>query len=93
MLLFGFFKECKTRPSHRGLSEPCVFPFIFNNVEYSTCTDENSRDDTWCATKTDAQGNMIPDQWGKCDIGCPGFRGKCQDFIHRLAYKLLNFQD
>ena len=51
-----------------------MFPFIYKDVEFSTCTDTN-HDAQWCATKTDEEGKFINDEWGNCDVGCPGFRG------------------
>jgi len=42
---------------------PCVFPFVFDGIEYNSCTD-NGYSKTWCAT-TD---NFNRDQkWSDCD--------------------------
>ena len=67
-----------------------MFPFIYKDVEYSTCTDKN-HDAQWCATKTDVEGKFINDEWGNCDVGCPGFRGIEPKFdLHRsLVYNRL----
>ena len=51
-----------------------MFPFTYNGVKYSACTDTD-HDAQWCSTKTDSDGNSINDEWGNCDVGCPGFRG------------------
>ena len=62
-----------------------MFPFIYKDVEYSTCTDKN-HDAQWCATKTDVEGKFINDEWGNCDVGCPGFRGIKIYFMSKYGY-------
>ena len=52
-----------------------MFPFTYNGVKYSACTDTN-HDVKWCSTKTDSDGYFISDEWGNCDAGCPGVLGK-----------------
>eukprot|EP00096_Caligus_rogercresseyi_P016610 TRINITY_DN933_c0_g1_i7.p1 TRINITY_DN933_c0_g1~~TRINITY_DN933_c0_g1_i7.p1 ORF type:complete len:433 (+),score=120.62 TRINITY_DN933_c0_g1_i7:227-1525(+) len=50
------------------VNEPlaCVFPFVYNDVEYDKCTDVDS-DFLWCASMLDDSGVMIDNMWGKCD--------------------------
>ena len=72
------FKECKTRSDQTtgGIpNQPCVFPFTAYGVVNTRCTEQNTRDDSWCATETDDEGNVVDGKWGNCGIGCPGFRG------------------
>jgi len=52
---------CKTAASE------CQFPFIWNDVEYTTCTMEGS-EFYWCALELDTQGVMLDKKWGKCDM-------------------------
>ena len=65
---------CKSEPS------PCIFPFIYKDVEYTECTDvdttvatsdassngETTTNFKWCATLTDEAGYMVESFWGKC---------------------------
>ena len=50
---------CKTAASE------CQFPFIWNDVEYTTCTMEGSKF-YWCAVELDTEGAMLDKRWGKC---------------------------
>ena len=47
---------------------------MYNGVEFLKCTDTD-HDAQWCATKTDSVGKFMKNEWGNCDVGCPGFRG------------------
>jgi len=53
---------CKTRAS------PCVFPFTWENQEYSACTTDGNTDFPWCALEVDDQGVLLNNRWGKCDM-------------------------
>merc|ERR1712227_1033829 len=39
-------------------SKSCVFPFMYNNVMYSQCTDVQLGS-PWCSTEVDADGNFV----------------------------------
>ena len=44
---------------------PCVFPFIYREVTYNSCTDTDS--DTgqpWCAIEVDSDGWVVDHKWG-----------------------------
>ena len=45
--------------------EPCLFPFIFNNVTYSSCTWDYSNT-PWCSTRVDSSGVHIGGAKGTC---------------------------
>ena len=50
---------------------PCIFPFKYDNKEYSSCT-RSTKDDTrfWCATSVNA--NLDWKTYGFCDeMKCP----------------------
>ena len=47
------------------VGEPCVFPFVYNGIEYTSCTDAGSPDRPWCATGVDAQTKAYT-AWGYC---------------------------
>ena len=49
---------CKAEPA------PCVFPFVYNGVEYAECTEVDSSA-KWCATLTDEENNMVEGFWGR----------------------------
>ena len=66
-------EECKTF-SGAG----CVFPFIFNDVTYTECTDIRNKDIKdepknmhWCATEVDG-GGKYKGKWGRCAPECFG---------------------
>ncbi len=49
---------------------PCVIPFKYGDVTYTTCTTRNSEYGLWCSTAVDAQGNHIVNNWGYCAPDC-----------------------
>lgn len=55
----------------------CVFPFIFEDVEYNGCTKyKDPKDEAWCATAVDRNSEMRKDQFGHCNPGCPDHRNE-----------------
>ena len=72
----------------------CLFPFIYNGVEYDDCTVVNSFDSwrPWCVTKQGSSGE--DDKWGYCDCeenstvslnaSCEVFSGipVCEAYLH-----------
>jgi len=56
--------------------KPCIFPFKFNGVTYTTCTWVSSHlteHKPWCSTMVDESGHHIGGmgKWGNCAPGCP----------------------
>jgi len=48
----------------------CVFPFLFQGVEYQACTDVDG-DRHWCATNVTSTGDLADgNAWGYCGPGC-----------------------
>jgi hypothetical protein len=62
--------ECMT-VSGNTPNLPCVFPFTFDGVSYSSCIVEGFPN-PWCSTETDSQGTHVTGKWGDCDLdNCP----------------------
>merc|ERR1719493_310162 len=60
MCSFPFLDTCITTKY-----EKCVFPFVYKGVTYDSCTTYHATgNNAWCATSTDAGGNMK--RWGDC---------------------------
>merc|ERR1711970_730863 len=65
--------------------KPCIFPFIYNGVQYKGCTQlinglasVYSKPTFWCSTKVDVNGYHVRGPWndkgknvGFCDDSCP----------------------
>merc|ERR1712227_1129150 len=62
--------SCSTT-SGPDTGKSCVFPFMYNNVMYSQCTDVQLGS-PWCSTEVDADGNFVLSKWGECSSSCPG---------------------
>ena len=54
-----------------NVGKQCVFPFIYENITYHTCTRKDS-DKDWCAIEVDSNGVRIYGKWGYCSPNCPG---------------------
>ena len=66
---------------------PCIFPFKYNDKEYSSCTRfQNEKDDTrfWCATSVDADLKM--ETFGYCQ-NCP-LEGSTHMYFYREVFKV-----
>ena len=76
---FIYFTVCKTTDENKTVDSglvyevpnqntECVFPFIFENKEYKTCTNYKCPECFWCGTQytgNDTSG------WGLCNEACP----------------------
>ena len=61
--------QIKSKDALQKKSEPCIFPFRFNNITYHSCTWAYS-DTAWCSTQVDSSGVHIGGSKGRCDNGC-----------------------
>ncbi|CAB4059020.1 MMP9 [Lepeophtheirus salmonis] len=50
-------------------SRPCVFPFTYNGVEYSTCTTVDFGSTSWCAVAVSSSD--VVTSYGICSSSCP----------------------
>ncbi len=63
----------------KGRAVECVFPFTHEGTTYDSCTADGSAGGSkWCATKVDADGNMVENFWGECDMSTCREDGKEQ---------------
>merc|ERR1712012_58192 len=46
----------------------CVFPFTYKGVTHNQCTYADSPV-SWCATSVSADGSVVTNAWGDCDLG------------------------
>ena len=60
---------CKTSGSPDS-NKPCVFPFIYGGVKYTTCTEISNFGIHWFSTEVDATGSHIIDKAGNCSPEC-----------------------
>lgn len=51
-------------------NEPCVFPFTYEDQTYEACTEVESNEGPWCATKVDGNGNLVENKWSYCKNKC-----------------------
>ena len=52
----------------KGSRKSCVFPFLYDNANYSTCL-KDIEDKAWCPTQKNSEGRFI--RWAECDAKCP----------------------
>ena len=66
-------------------NKPCVFPFIYNGIEYTACTTVENDGIAWCSTEVDViNGNYVGGKWGNCGPGCSGGKVVHMYIIHIL---------
>ena len=49
-------------------ASPCRFPFTWKGSEYHGCTRDGVEQYHWCALEVDAEGELVADRWGVCDM-------------------------
>ncbi len=60
----------QTYSGNTTTGKTCVFPFIYKNVSYTTCTNVDKNGLAWCATETDSDNHYISKKWGHCGKYC-----------------------
>ena len=54
------------------IGKRCIFPFIFKNKMYNSCTrDGDPNNKPWCSVKVDNTNTHIQGNWGHCNEFCP----------------------
>jgi len=71
---------CKTEAS------PCQFPFLWEGVEYTSCTTEGTTF-PWCALEVDPLSReMLGSRWGKCDMSsCTSGEEQAREAVAQFA--------
>ena len=79
--------NCTLTSSGADANKPCVFPFIYMEETFNSCTTIDSdlevfvyfvnsinHDCTqaWCSTEVDSYGRLKEGFWGFCAADCPG---------------------
>ena len=57
-----------------GQGEPCVLPFYYNSMLFSSCVDSaEDFGEFWCPTKVNSHGEIssVSPHWGYCSEACP----------------------
>ena len=58
-------------PCRTQSNKACIFPFIYKNKAYSSCTDADSVNGAaWCAIKVDSNGVVVNNKWEDCQSNC-----------------------
>ena len=68
--VFVLFLGCKTNSDEKNpdTDQACLFPFTWNNTEYTKCTDVDYDEGFWCGTQEEITKT---EGWGVCKITCP----------------------
>ena len=66
----------KAYGSGDGTAEDCVFPFKHNGKTYNSCATPIDGKGAYCATKVDSNGNLVKDNWSRCNEYCDNDKGK-----------------
>ena len=64
-----------------GIAQNCVFPFKHNGKTYKSCATPSDGKGAYCATKVDSKGNLVKDEWGRCNEYCDTDKGEMTYFI------------
>lgn len=62
-----------------GRGKTCVFPFIFKDIKYHSCTTDG-HSTIWCATEVDDKGILVEGKWAECSWSpqCIGADSPCK---------------
>ena len=66
----------KAYGSGDGTAQDCVFPFKHNGKTYNSCATAIDGNGAYCATKVDSNGNLVKDNWSRCNEYCDNDKGK-----------------
>ena len=61
--------------SGEGIAQDCVFPFKHNGKTYNSCATPSDGKGPYCATKVDAGGNLVKNNWARCNDYCDTDKG------------------
>ena len=60
----------KAYGSGDGTTENCVFPFKHNGKTFKACATPSDGKGPYCATKVDSNGNLVKNNWARCNDHC-----------------------
>ena len=66
----------KSYGSGDGTVQNCVFPFKHNGNSYESCATPLDGNGPYCATNVDPNGNMLQDDWARCNDYCATDKGE-----------------
>ena len=71
-----WFLDCKVEELKTSKTKSCIFPFVINKMSFNGCTNKfDWRNQTWCPTKVDKNGNVYRNitnlYTGYCSEACP----------------------
>ena len=68
---YGFCPNMCASTCKTLTNKACIFPFIYKNKTYTSCTDVDSVNGAvWCATKVHSNGVVINNRWEDCGSNC-----------------------
>ena len=74
--------ECITEDGPTTGGKACIFPFVFDGVEYDGCPPYPAdASETWCSTEVDSYGNHVAGEgeFGYCSEDCPKYTEETDD--------------
>ena len=60
----------KDYESGKGNAQDCVFPFIHKGQKFTSCAFAEDGKGNYCATKVDSNGNLVGNNWARCNKYC-----------------------
>ena len=69
-----------------GTAQDCVFPFKRNGKTYNSCATASDGKGPYCATKVDSNGNLVKDNWARCNEYCDNDKGEIIVRIIMMTY-------
>ena len=72
----------KSYGSGDGIAQNCVFPFKHNGKTYKSCATPSDGNAPYCATKVDSNGNLVKENWARCNDYCDTDKGEINGLLN-----------